>query len=98
MFYPAFDSCTTRSESDKPPEEELKLLQVCFASMQHEILVYEYVGPTCCVGATEGGHLPFPDSMPFSRFFKLKYRRLLAHGNEVLCKELCLVTPPPPFP
>ena len=25
------------------------------------------------------------------RFFQEKYRRLLAHGHELLCKELCLV-------
>ena len=27
----------------------------------------------------------------FFRLFQLKYRCTLAHGDEVLCKELCLV-------
>lgn len=63
---------------------------VCFGNMQHEILVYEYVGPSCCVTSMEDELLTLPDAMSFARFFKLKYRRLLAHGNEVLCKELCL--------
>lgn len=63
---------------------------VCFANMQHEILLYEFVGPSCCVASLEDGPMPFPEAMPFTKFFRLKYRQMLAHGNEFLCKELCL--------
>lgn len=33
-----------------------------------------------------------PKEMASCRFFELKYHRTLVHGDEVLCKELCLVS------
>ena len=41
-------------------------LQVAFGSMQHEVVVYSYLGPANSLKGEEG-NLPFKDGMPFSR-------------------------------
>ncbi len=41
------------------------IVQVCFGSMQHEIVVFQYEGPAG--PCQEEGEILHPDGLPFSR-------------------------------